>query len=164
MWTADSQTGVAGSGLEPIVRFARTEVGRYLAAHPEDRYPELLVRQLARLGAFAATVPAEHGGAGWSRGEVARLGYELGRAWQPLAGLVGTHLKLCRLVLAHGTPEQRRGWLAPMAAWRAGVRPGVPRAGGHPSRAAAYPGRAARRRRRRRAGRPQELGHQRPAR
>ncbi|MFJ4183805.1 acyl-CoA dehydrogenase family protein [Kitasatospora sp. NPDC089509] len=100
---------------ERVTRFVRQEVGRYLAGHPEDRYPASLVGELARLGALGATVPAEFGGGGWSRRQVAVLGYELGRAWQPLAGLVGTHLKLCRLVLEHGTPEQRGDWLGPMA-------------------------------------------------
>ncbi|MCC3771126.1 acyl-CoA dehydrogenase family protein, partial [Streptomyces sp. UNOC14_S4] len=105
----------ARTGTERIADFARTEIAPYLAAHPEDAYPRPLVERLAQLGAFAATVPAEHGGAGWGRAGAARIGYELGRAWQPLAGLVGTHLKLCGQVLRHGTPEQRRTWLAPMA-------------------------------------------------
>ncbi|MFK4066301.1 acyl-CoA dehydrogenase family protein [Streptomyces sp. NPDC029674] len=103
------------TGLDRIAQFARQEIGPYLAAHPEDRYPLTLVRRLAQLGAFGAAVPTRYGGGGRSRRELAVIGYELGRGWQPLAGLVGTHLKLCRQLVEHGTARQRERWLGPMA-------------------------------------------------
>ncbi|MDH6115820.1 alkylation response protein AidB-like acyl-CoA dehydrogenase [Kitasatospora sp. GAS204A] len=103
------------TGLDRIAQFARQEIGPYLAAHPEDRYPLPLVRQLAQLGAFGAAVPTQYGGGDWSRRDLALIGYELGRGWQPLAALVGTHLKLCRQVTQHGTPRQRERWLDAMA-------------------------------------------------
>ncbi|GAA1937888.1 acyl-CoA dehydrogenase family protein [Kitasatospora viridis] len=103
------------TGLDRIAQFARQEIGPYLAAHPEDRYPLPLVRRLAQLGAFGAAVPTQHGGGDWSRRDIALIGYELGRGWQPLAGLVSTHLKLCRQVSEHGTPQQRERWLGAMA-------------------------------------------------
>ncbi|MFF2073364.1 acyl-CoA dehydrogenase family protein [Kitasatospora sp. NPDC058162] len=103
------------TGLDGIAQFARQEIGPYLAAHPEDRYPLPLVRRLARLGAFGAAAPRQYGGGDWSRRDIALLGYELGRGWQSLAGLVGTHLKLCRQMSEHGTPRQRERWLGAMA-------------------------------------------------
>ncbi|MGW7313785.1 acyl-CoA dehydrogenase family protein [Streptomyces sp. NPDC054865] len=101
--------------LERIAQFARQEIGAHLAVHPEDRYPLPLVQRLAQLGAFGAAVPAHFGGGGWSRRDIALMGYELGRGWQPLAGLVGTHLKLSRQLLEYGTPHQQQRWLGPMA-------------------------------------------------
>ncbi|MGW1074883.1 acyl-CoA dehydrogenase family protein [Streptomyces sp. NPDC002537] len=123
------------SGLARVRAFARTEIGPYLAEHPEADYPRPLVQRLVQLGTFGVTVPAEYGGADWDRADVARLGYELGRGWQPLAGLVGTHLRLCREVRQHGTPQQRRAWLTSMARGetvfaRAYHEQGI----GHPSR------------------------------
>ncbi|MCX5387443.1 acyl-CoA dehydrogenase family protein [Streptomyces sp. NBC_00083] len=108
-------SGLERGGADRIAQFARQEIGPYLADHPEDRYPLPLVQRLAALGVFGATVPTQCGGDGWSRQDVARIGYELGRGWQPLAGLVGTHLKLCRQVLEHGTVQQRAQLLGPMA-------------------------------------------------
>lgn len=135
MRTTSGPDGTAGPGPEWVREFARTEIGGYLAGNPEADYPRPLVRRLARLGAFGATVPAEYGGYGWGRAEVAGLGYELGRGWQPLAGLVGTHLRLCRQMERHGSARQRRTWLPRMAAGetvfaRAYHEQGV----GHPAR------------------------------
>ncbi|MFI6151599.1 acyl-CoA dehydrogenase family protein [Kitasatospora sp. NPDC051170] len=103
------------SWLSEVGAFVRTDVEGYLASHPEDRYPDVLVERLRQLGVFGVTVPEEYGGSERPAREVARLGYELGRGWQSLAALVGTHLKLCRQVLAHGTEQQRRQWLPLMA-------------------------------------------------
>ncbi|MBB5117716.1 hypothetical protein AF335_04145 [Streptomyces eurocidicus] len=135
MRTPSGPDDIGRSGPAQVRAFARTEIGPYLAEHGEADYPRPLVRRLAQLGALGATVPVEYGGSGWARADVAGIGYELGRGWQPLAGLVGTHLKLCRQVRRHGTPEQRRTWLAPMARGetvfaRAYHEQGV----GHPSR------------------------------
>jgi len=105
----------ADSWLSDVSAFARTDVESYLASHPEDRYPDVLVERLRQLGVFGATVPAEYGGSDRPAPEVARLGYELARGWQSLAALTGTHLKLCRQLLAHGTEQQKRQWLPLMA-------------------------------------------------
>ncbi|MBC9719434.1 acyl-CoA/acyl-ACP dehydrogenase [Streptomyces sp. TRM66268-LWL] len=95
--------------------FARIEVPAYLATHSESEYPEDLVDQMRCLGIFGATTPAVNGGSGMSPNEVLEVMYELARAWQPLAGMVGTHLKLCRDVERHGTPAQKETWLPAMA-------------------------------------------------
>ncbi|MGA5824266.1 acyl-CoA dehydrogenase family protein [Kitasatospora sp. NPDC094028] len=95
--------------------FVCTDVESYLAAHPEDRYPDVLVERLRQLGVFGATVPVEYGGSDRPAAEVARLGYELAFGWQSLAALVGTHLKLCGQLLRHGTEQQRQAWLPLMA-------------------------------------------------
>lgn len=103
-------------GPVQIGAVARTEIESYLSTHGEDRYPESLIGRLRVLGVFGATIPRQYGGLEWAPGDVARLVYELARGWQPLAGLVGTHLRLCREVFRHGTAEQRSTWLPAMAA------------------------------------------------
>ena len=99
-----------------VEAFARVEIERYLSQHDEDSYPVELVDRMRALGIFGATIPRQYGGLEWGRAEVARLTYELARGWQPLAGMVGTHLRLCRDVIGHGTEEQKRAWLPAMAA------------------------------------------------
>ncbi|MFJ8476329.1 acyl-CoA dehydrogenase family protein [Kitasatospora sp. NPDC094011] len=101
--------------LSDVGAFVRTDVESYLASHPEDRYPDVLVERLRQLGVFGATVPVEYGGSDRPAPEVARLGYELASGWQSLAALTGTHLKLCGQLLRHGTEQQRRTWLPLMA-------------------------------------------------
>ncbi|WP_370417143.1 acyl-CoA dehydrogenase family protein [Streptomyces sp. QH1-20] len=105
----------ADEQLSAIRAFVDEEVGAYLATHAEHLYPDRLVARLRGLGAFGAAVSESYGGGNWPAPGTARLSYELARGWQSLAGLVGTHLKLCRLVERHGTAEQRTAWLAPMA-------------------------------------------------
>ena len=114
-----TDTGVesgAGACLGRVREFARTEIGSYLAAHGEMGYPAGLVDRLRGLGVFGVTVSPEYGGLGWEAADVAQLIYELARGWQPLAGLVGTHLKLCRDVARHGTAPQQDALLPAMAA------------------------------------------------
>ncbi|MEU9118401.1 acyl-CoA dehydrogenase family protein [Streptomyces sp. NPDC048506] len=112
---SSDETARAGQGASGLSAFVREDVESYLASHAEDDYPDVLVERLRELGAFGATVPVEHGGSGRPSQEVAQLSYELARGWQSLAGLVGTHLKLCQQMLRHGTEQQKRTWLAPMA-------------------------------------------------
>ncbi|MDT3398951.1 acyl-CoA dehydrogenase family protein [Streptomyces sp. B1866] len=118
---ADSRgaRGPAADGPGALREFSAQDVPAYLRTHPEDRYPRELVRRLAELGVLGVTVPRAYGGGTLPEADAGRVGYELGRSWQSLAGLVGTHLKLCRLVLKHGTEQQRSELLPAMARGRA---------------------------------------------
>ncbi|GAB2618329.1 acyl-CoA dehydrogenase family protein [Streptomyces capparidis] len=108
-----------GGGPDALRAFATQEVPEYLRTHPEDRYPRELVQRLAQLGGLGVTVPPEYGGGALRGVDAGRVEYELSRSWQSLAGLAATHLKLCRLVLEHGTDRQRRELLPAMARGRA---------------------------------------------
>ncbi|MFI6663169.1 acyl-CoA dehydrogenase family protein [Streptomyces sp. NPDC050523] len=98
-----------------VREFGRRYVAEYLARHRETDYPEELVARMRALGVFGATVPVGFGGSGLPSGEVLEIVYELARAWQPLAGMAGTHLKLCRDVERHGTTLQKQTLLPAMA-------------------------------------------------
>jgi alkylation response protein AidB-like acyl-CoA dehydrogenase len=111
-FTASRGVGAAPSAVRD---FARTAIAEHLLRHGEEDYPEPLIAELRKLGVFGANIPREYGGSGLCAKETAQIIYELARGWQSLAGLVGTHLKLCREVLRHGTPDQR-AWLLPAMA------------------------------------------------
>jgi alkylation response protein AidB-like acyl-CoA dehydrogenase len=102
--------------VSAVQKFARTAIADYLRSHNEENYPDALVSELRTLGVFGANIPREYGGSSLEAGEVRTILYELARGWQPLAGLVGTHLKLCREFLRHGTGEQKDRLLPVMAA------------------------------------------------
>lgn len=108
----------AGSLVLDVRRFARSAVLDHLRVHGEEAYPADLVARMRDVGVFGMSIPRESGGAGLSAWDTAQVIYELARAWQPLAGLVGTHAKLCAQVVRHGTAEQRDTLLPAMAAGR----------------------------------------------
>src|SRR6185437_950243 len=114
--TTVREWGRALCTVSAVREFARTAIAEHLLSHDEQDYPEELISALRKLGVFGVNIPREYGGSGLSADEVAHIIYELARAWQPLAGLVGTHLKLCREFLRHGTPEQKTRLLPAMAA------------------------------------------------
>ncbi|MCX4515835.1 acyl-CoA/acyl-ACP dehydrogenase [Streptomyces sp. NBC_01619] len=90
-------------------------VRNHVREHGATRYPGELMVELAQREVFAATVPSEY-----RRRNIVpqpeEISYTLARSWQALAGLVGTHLKLCRQVAEHGTSFQKEQWLPAMAA------------------------------------------------
>src|SRR5262245_57064888 len=101
--------------VSDVKGFARTAIAKYLLTYGEEGYPEILIAELRKLGVFGASIPREYGGCDLRPQDIAYIMYELARGWQPLAGLVGTHAKLCREVLRHGTPDQK-SWLLPAMA------------------------------------------------
>jgi len=82
----------------------------------DDTYPEELVAGLRDLGLFGATIPEEYGGLGLDTVTYARIVEELAAGWMSLTGVVNTHLICATLLKLHGTDEQKRQWLPPMAA------------------------------------------------
>jgi alkylation response protein AidB-like acyl-CoA dehydrogenase len=80
-----------------------------------DTYPEALVERMRQLGVFGLLVPEEHGGSAVSVPCFAAVTEELARGWMSLAGAMGGHTVVARLLLAHGTAEQRERYLPRMA-------------------------------------------------
>ena len=80
-----------------------------------DTYPEALVEQMKRLGVFGLAIPAPYGDAPVSMPCYALVTAELARGWMSLAGAMGGHTVVAKLLLAFGTAEQKRRWLPPMA-------------------------------------------------
>jgi alkylation response protein AidB-like acyl-CoA dehydrogenase len=81
----------------------------------DNTYPEALIEQMKRLGVFGLAIPDEFGGAAVSAPCFALVTEELARGWMSLAGAMGGHTVVAKLLLQHGTEEQQRRYLPRMA-------------------------------------------------
>jgi alkylation response protein AidB-like acyl-CoA dehydrogenase len=82
-------------------------------------YPGELIEDMKRLGVFGLAVPAEYGGSGVSVPCFALVTEELARGWMSLAGAMGGHSVVARLIAVFGTAAQKDGWLPRMASGQA---------------------------------------------
>ena len=80
-----------------------------------DTYPGALIEQMKRLGVFGLVIPESCGGTPVSMSCYALVTAELARGWMSLAGAMGGHTVVAKLLLAFGTEEQKQRWLPPMA-------------------------------------------------
>ena len=83
-----------------------------------DEYPEALIEQMKELGVFGLAIPEPYGDAAVSTPCYAKVTEELARGWMSLAGAMGGHTVVAKLLLAHGTEEQKDRYLPAMAAGR----------------------------------------------
>ena len=81
----------------------------------DNAYPEALIEQMKRLGVFGLAIPAEFGGAAVSAPCFALVTEELARGWMSLAGAMGGHTVVAKLLLQHGTEEQQHRYLPLLA-------------------------------------------------
>ncbi len=80
-----------------------------------NRYPEKLIEQMKRLGIFGLAIPLPWGDAQVSTPCYALVTEELSRGWMSLAGAMGGHTVVAKLIGQFGTPEQRDAYLPRMA-------------------------------------------------
>jgi alkylation response protein AidB-like acyl-CoA dehydrogenase len=80
-----------------------------------NAYPEALIEQMKQLGIFGLVVPEAYGGVEVSTVCYALVTEELARGWMSLAGAMGGHTVVAKLLLAHGTEEQKQHYLPRMA-------------------------------------------------
>ena len=80
-----------------------------------NEYPEALIETMKRLGIFGLAIPEEYGGFRVSMPCYALVTEELARGWMSLAGAMGGHTVVAKLLLAFGTEEQRARYLPRMA-------------------------------------------------
>ncbi|TLS46630.1 acyl-CoA dehydrogenase [Streptomyces montanus] len=80
-----------------------------------NTYPEALIEQMKRLGIFGLAVPEEYGGTPVSTPCYVLITEELARGWMSLAGAMGGHTVVAKLLLDFGTEEQKRRYLSKMA-------------------------------------------------
>jgi alkylation response protein AidB-like acyl-CoA dehydrogenase len=80
-----------------------------------DAYPEKLIEQMKQLGIFGLAVPAPWGEAQVSAQCYAAVTEELARGWMSLAGAMGGHTVVAKLIATYGTPEQKDAYLPRMA-------------------------------------------------
>lgn len=80
-----------------------------------DTYPEALIERMKALGVFGLAVPQEYGGTPVSMPCYVLVTEELARGWMSLAGAMGGHTVVAKLLLHFGTEEQRQRHLPRMA-------------------------------------------------
>jgi alkylation response protein AidB-like acyl-CoA dehydrogenase len=80
-----------------------------------DTYPEALIERMKKLGVFGLAVPEEYGGTPVSTSCYVFVTEELARGWMSLAGAMGGHTVVAKLLLRFGTEEQKRRWLPRLA-------------------------------------------------
>src|ERR1700727_1416894 len=80
-----------------------------------DTYPEKLIEQMKQLGIYGLAIPEPWGAARVSTPCYALVTEELARGWMSLAGAMGGHTVVAKLLGGYGTPEQQDAWLPKMA-------------------------------------------------
>lgn len=80
-----------------------------------NRYPEAWIEQMKRIGIFGLAVPDEYGGSPVSMPCYVQVTQELARGWMSLAGAMGGHTVVAKLLTLFGTDDQKRKYLPPMA-------------------------------------------------
>jgi alkylation response protein AidB-like acyl-CoA dehydrogenase len=80
-----------------------------------NEYPEKLIAQMKALGIYGLAIPEPYGDAPVSTPCYAAVTAELARGWMSLAGAMGGHTVVAKLLLAFGTPEQKQRYLPRMA-------------------------------------------------
>ncbi|TMR07316.1 acyl-CoA dehydrogenase [Actinomadura soli] len=80
-----------------------------------NAYPEALIEQMKRLGIYGLAIPEEYGGNAVSLPCYVLVTEELARGWMSLAGAMGGHTVVAKLLLDFGTDEQKRRYLPRMA-------------------------------------------------
>jgi alkylation response protein AidB-like acyl-CoA dehydrogenase len=80
-----------------------------------NTYPADLIEQMKRLGIFGLAIPEPYGEVLVSTQCYALVTEELSRGWMSLAGAMGGHTVVAKLLLEHGTDEQKQRYLPRMA-------------------------------------------------
>jgi alkylation response protein AidB-like acyl-CoA dehydrogenase len=80
-----------------------------------NEYPEAWIEQMKRIGIYGLAVPEEYGGTPVSMPCYVLVTQELARGWMSLAGAMGGHTVVAKLLTLFGTEEQKQRYLPPMA-------------------------------------------------
>jgi alkylation response protein AidB-like acyl-CoA dehydrogenase len=109
--TADEQAIVdlirqfVDSEVRPVVR----------QLEHDDIYPDRLIRLMRQMGVFGLAIPEPYGSSCVSTACYAEVTAELSRGWMSLAGAMGGHTVVSKLVAEFGTAAQRDRYLPAMA-------------------------------------------------
>jgi alkylation response protein AidB-like acyl-CoA dehydrogenase len=80
-----------------------------------NEYPEAWIEQMKRIGIYGLAVPEDYGGTPVSMPCYVLVTQELARGWMSLAGAMGGHTVVAKLLSLFGTEEQKRQYLPAMA-------------------------------------------------
>ena len=94
-----------------------------------NTYPDKLIEQMKQLGIYGLAIPEPWGDAQVSTPCYARITEELSRGWMSLAGAMGGHTVVAKLLLAYGTRRAEGRLPAADGHRRAARHDGADRAG-----------------------------------
>jgi alkylation response protein AidB-like acyl-CoA dehydrogenase len=80
-----------------------------------NTYPAEFIQTMQELGVYGLVIPQAYGGAEVSTACFALVTEELARGWMSLAGAMGGHSVIARIISRFGTQEQKDAWLPRMA-------------------------------------------------
>jgi alkylation response protein AidB-like acyl-CoA dehydrogenase len=80
-----------------------------------NTYPGRLIEQMKEMGVYGLAIPPPWGEVAVSTSCYAAVTTELARGWMSLAGAMGGHTVVAKLILEHGTREQQDRYLPKMA-------------------------------------------------
>jgi butyryl-CoA dehydrogenase len=80
-----------------------------------NEYPEAWIEQMKRIGIYGLAIPEEYGGSPVSMPCYVLVTQELSRGWMSLAGAMGGHTVVAKLLTLFGSEEQKRKYLPAMA-------------------------------------------------
>ena len=78
-------------------------------------YPEAWIEQMKRIGIYGLAIPEQYGGSPVSTPCYVLVTQELARGWMTLAGAMGGHTVVAKLLTLFGTEDQKQRYLAKMA-------------------------------------------------
>jgi butyryl-CoA dehydrogenase len=80
-----------------------------------NEYPEAWIEQMKRIGIYGLAIPEAYGGSPVSMPCYVEVTQELSRGWMSLAGAMGGHTVVAKLLALFGTEAQKQQYLPPMA-------------------------------------------------
>ncbi|OBI72633.1 acyl-CoA dehydrogenase family protein [Mycobacterium sp. E740] len=80
-----------------------------------NEYPEAWIEQMKQIGIYGLAIPEEYGGSPVSMPCYVEVTQELSRGWMSLAGAMGGHTVVAKLLTLFGTEEQKQRYLPSMA-------------------------------------------------
>jgi len=80
-----------------------------------NEYPEKWIEQMKQIGIYGLAIPEEYGGSPVSMPCYVLVTQELARGWMSLAGAMGGHTVVAKLLTLFGTDEQKNTYLPAMA-------------------------------------------------
>jgi alkylation response protein AidB-like acyl-CoA dehydrogenase len=80
-----------------------------------NEYPEKLIEQMKQLGIFGLAIPEPYGEVAVSAPCYVQVTEQLARGWMSLAGAMGGHTVVAKLILTFGTEQQKQRYLPKMA-------------------------------------------------
>lgn len=103
-----------------LVATVRTFIDREVKPRVRDvehanEYPEAWIEQMKQIGIYGLAIPEQYGGSPVSMPCYVEVTQELSRGWMSLAGAMGGHTVVAKLLVLFGTEEQKRRYLPPMA-------------------------------------------------